>query len=160
MQKEGVVTIFLAGSALLTACLLLLSSWQHWQQQALPTINREEIESAKSAVKAAEMRFDQARNDFKKLGPEPSFWHPYDHWCWDKQKQLRDQASAEFTKAQDFRNNLLASGISIPDWIKRLWNEVISPLLHIFLSLALLSFSARVVFRYLLLKEKIGATKL
>lgn len=175
-QKEDVVAFLLAVPALLFASFLLYTVWSHWRtnppKQTTDDLHKR-IRQAERENKIAAEKFHQAVKQFEataKPGPEPSKWrHPLDHKEWDIKnqayehaRQFKDDASMELKKSSDFLENLRRDipPPAIPQPIRHLWNELVAPILHLFLGFALIGFSARVAFRYLLLKGRIGIVKL
>jgi len=117
----------------------------------------------------AEIKSEEAR--LLDPGPEPSYWHPMDHYLWTQKAAAYNQIQARIldrqealSKVQIQINNLIKSfwprtfGV-IRAFFGWLWSACIVRLLHLFLILALISFASRIFFRWLLMTGKFGATR-
>jgi hypothetical protein len=125
----------------------------------------------------------QAGSSVLDPGPEPHWWHMYDHWVWDDKKKLFDKMNSNLSKAssdlasaiqqhadKEHEHALLTTkwtdnerrfdAESMPKramyYAGTAWNGYIAPWLHLLLLIALASFAARIGFRYALLRGWTG----
>ena len=105
-------------------------------------------------------------------GPEPWLWlHPVEHYFWQQQADAFNEIQARIDRRQkdlklinqaqadallSFWPKVVKSSAVFLQWI---WQAIIKKILHGLLIIALISLSARVFIRWLLLENKFGSTR-
>ena len=185
LSREGLVIAVLVIPTILLVFWLLHSLHRPEKTPQLASgteqVSRVMTRSAERRIRNAKRHYDNVVERFEavvKPGPEPdSFWHPIDHGVWEAYTRTyagisatyrRDLEEAQRTRdeAEDELKNLATdlSGVSerpaLVSEAKSLWASYILPPLHFLLAFSLFRFSARAIFRFLLLKDQIGAIRL
>ena len=138
-----------------------------------------EINETKHRIKQLEEELKQKLSNVVEPGPEP--WRIFflEHWEWEKKKELRNglENKIELVELaiQRERDNLKVlfkdkakqialiddgPGKPIRDFFKYIWDTFIGPVLHFLLIWAIFIFSLNSFCRFLLIKGRLGVTKL
>lgn len=183
-SHEGIVIAGLVLPALLLA-LWLVHDLKRPDSQ--PQMSRAEqladvfVDAAERRLEAAQNRCDALTREFESLllpGPEPDwFWNPFKHAAWRAKKETweaaRDLYEQKIAEARQARNDAQAelehlrldieritSTPAVRQDVKNIWSGYVAPVLHGLLAFSLVRFSARAVFRFLLLKDRVGAIQI
>lgn len=182
-SKEGMVIALLVIPSLLFAVWLLMGLKKPTEKPAFTQaeqMSRIMVESARRRVDVArEHCFDIQRKFDAVLrpGPEPSKWYVLDWlaWrakskAWAEARELYNASMAEAQRVQsDAETELrhlqaemaqLAANSDTARQAKGFWAGYVAPVLHAMLAFSLFRFSTRAVFRFLLLKDRIGAIQI
>jgi len=165
------------------AAFLFRALWNHVRNYVKPrlTVSLNQLMAKKADLTSklidAKVRSINAANELAKQidpGPKPPWYHPYDRVTWDAKKKAHDKAQRVLNGCRNIESDLQTQldavifdienykDMPLNTWLmlfKTIWNELISPVLHCFLMLALIALSGRVFFRYLLMKGKIGVVR-
>jgi hypothetical protein len=182
-SREGLVIGLLVIPALLFAVWLLSGLRRPAEKPVLSQaeqVARIVVDAAQRRADAAQARCDEVRRRFEAValpGPEPDLFPLGEYFAWRARRKAwqaaeeiyqkswaevhraQQEAAAELARLkQDLAN--VAASTDTTRQVKGVWAGYITPVLHGLLAFSLFRFSTRAVFRFLLLKDRIGAIQI
>lgn len=182
-SREGLVIGLLVIPALLFAVWLLTGLRRPAEKPVLSQaeqVARIVVDAAQRRADAAQARCDEVRRRFEAValpGPEPDLFPLGEYFAWRARRKAwqaaeeiyqkswaevhraQQEAAAELARLkQDLAN--VAASTDTTRQVKGVWAGYITPVLHGLLAFSLFRFSTRAVFRFLLLKDRIGAIQI
>lgn len=162
--------VFLVGLACISLAIHLSYGIFREPLPIFPSVDFRQLQQEVKELEAT-VKIKEAKLADLDPGPEPARWHVIDHWQWQDKADIYHDLQSDIRQS---RQNLEKTNQRLIEYVESfwprqreriwevgrwLWKTFISRILHIFLILALIGLSTRVFFRWLLMADKFGATR-